>query len=145
MNAKRRNKREAAKGPGSGPLVWAAIIGITCLLLFLFQKILWLVVPCLLALILYYLLFPAVQFLIFRGASREGASGFVMFSFLVLMTVCSIAIAPWVATHAADWQVMVTRYLDGGLNLLNRSLRGLESSWSMLREARLAATTEPAP
>jgi predicted PurR-regulated permease PerM len=140
MSAKRRNKREAPAGPGSGPLVWAAIIGITCVLLFLFQKILWLVVPGLLALILYYLLFPAVQFLIFRGASREGASGFVMFGFLVLMTVCGIAIAPWVATHAADWQVMLTRYLDGGLNLLNRSLRGLESSWSMLREARLAAT-----
>ena len=38
----------------SGPLVWLAVIGVTCLVLFLFQKILWLVVPFLVALILYY-------------------------------------------------------------------------------------------
>lgn len=126
--------------PSSGPLVWAAIIGITCVLLFLFQKILWLVVPVLLGLILYYLLFPAVQWLIYRGASREGAAGFVMFSFLVLMTVCGIAMVPWVATHVADWQVSVGRYLEGGLGLLHRSLRRLERSWSMLREVRLAET-----
>ena len=143
MNAKRRNRearRESRQGEGSGPLVWAAIIGVTCLLLFLFQKILWLVVPGLLALIIYYLLFPAVQFLVLRGTSREGASGFVMFSFLALMTVCGVAISPWIATHAADWQVMVARYVDGGLHMLNRSLLGLERSWSMLREARLAET-----
>ncbi|WP_294262047.1 hypothetical protein [Propionivibrio sp.] len=42
----------------SGPLVWLAILFFTCLLLFLFQKILWLVVPFLLALIGYYLFFP---------------------------------------------------------------------------------------
>jgi hypothetical protein len=41
---------------GSGPVVWASIIAITCLLLFFFQKILWLVVPFLLALIIYYFL-----------------------------------------------------------------------------------------
>ena len=48
----------------SGPLAWCAIIGATCLLLFLFQKILWLVVPFLLGLIIYYLLFPLQQRLI---------------------------------------------------------------------------------
>ena len=41
---------------GSGPVVWAAIIAGTCLLLLVFQKVLWLVVPFLLALILYYFL-----------------------------------------------------------------------------------------
>ena len=33
----------------SGPLVWLAIVAATCVLLFMFQKILWLVVPFLLA------------------------------------------------------------------------------------------------
>ena len=41
-------------GKPIGPVVWAAIIGSTCVLLFLLQKILWLVVPLLLALVLYY-------------------------------------------------------------------------------------------
>jgi predicted PurR-regulated permease PerM len=124
----------------SGPLIWTAIIGVTCLLLFLFQKILWLVVPAMLGLILYYVLFPAVNWLVYRGTSREGAAGFVMLSFLVLLAVWILAIAPWIATHIADWQTVVTRYLDGGLHLLTRSLRRLERGWSMLREAHLAAT-----
>ena len=45
----------------SGPVVWASIIAVTCLLLLAFQKILFLVVPFLLALILYYILYPTVQ------------------------------------------------------------------------------------
>ena len=43
----------AAGQQSSGPVVWISIIAGTCLLLFFFQKILWLVVPFLLALILY--------------------------------------------------------------------------------------------
>ena len=46
---------------GSGPVVWAGIIATTCLLLFFFQKMLWLVVPFLLALILYYLMYPVLH------------------------------------------------------------------------------------
>ena len=38
--------------PATGPVVWSAIIGVTVVLLFLFQKVLWLVVPFLLALLL---------------------------------------------------------------------------------------------
>ena len=41
-----------------GPVVWAVNIAATCLVLFLFQKILWLVVPFILALIVYYALLP---------------------------------------------------------------------------------------
>ena len=124
----------------SGPLTWAAIIGATCLLLFFFQKILWLVVPALLGLILYYLLFPAVQWLVFRGMVRDGASALVMTVFLLVATAIVLVATPWITAHAADWQGVVTRYLDGGLQLLERSLRGLESSWSVLRDARLAET-----
>jgi predicted PurR-regulated permease PerM len=59
----------------SGPLVWAGIIGATCLLLAALQKLLWLTVPFLLALILYYLLQLAMQALIYRGMRRETAAG----------------------------------------------------------------------
>ena len=124
----------------SGPLVWSAIIAATCVLLFLFQQILWLVVPALLALIIYYMLVPAVQFLVYRGVSRDVAAGVVMTSFLLALAGIGVAAMPWVTAHAADWQATVTRYIDGGLELLNRSLRGLEASWSLLREARLAET-----
>ena len=50
---------------GSGPVVWTGIVAVTCLLLLVLQKILWLVVPFLLALILYYFLYPPVQQLLY--------------------------------------------------------------------------------
>ena len=54
-----------------GPVTWCGIIGSTCLLLFLFQKILWLVVPFLLALLLYYLLVPLSNKLVLAGWSTK--------------------------------------------------------------------------
>lgn len=124
----------------SGPVVWASIIASTCLLLFFFQKILWLVVPFLLALILYYFLYPAMQGLIYRGMSREAAAGNVTLGFLVLLSVIGIAVTPWVAGHASGWQESLVRYLQGGMQLLDRSLRGLEGHWPTLANARLADT-----
>lgn len=42
--------------PQPGAATLAAIIFVTCLLLFLFQKIIWIIMPALLALMLYYCL-----------------------------------------------------------------------------------------
>jgi len=40
----------------TGPIVWLGIIVTTCLLLVLFQTVLWLVMPVLLSVVTYYLL-----------------------------------------------------------------------------------------
>ena len=125
---------------GSGPLVWCAILGITCLLLVFMQKLLWLVVPALLALILYYLLFPLMNRLIFRGLTREGAASSVMLGFLLFMSVAGLLVAPWVTRRFADTNALVSRYMDGGLTLLDKSLRALESAWAPLANAHLADT-----
>ena len=125
---------------GSGPLVWCAILGVTCLLLVFLQKLLWLVVPALLALILYYLLFPLMNRLIFRGLSREGAASSVMLGFLLFMSVAGLLVAPWVTRRFADTNALVSRYMDGGLTLLDKSLRALESAWAPLANAHLADT-----
>jgi predicted PurR-regulated permease PerM len=125
---------------GSGPLVWCAILGVTCLLLVFLQKLLWLVVPALLALILYYLLFPVMNRLIFRGLSREGAAGWVMLGFLVFMSLAGLLVAPWVTRRFADTNALISRYMEGGLALLDKSLRALEGAWMPLANARLADT-----
>ncbi|MCK9389527.1 MAG: AI-2E family transporter [Sulfuritalea sp.] len=125
---------------GSGPIVWASIIATTCLLLFFFQKILWLVVPFLLALILYYLLYPSMQALIYRGMSREAAASVVTLGFLVLLSVVGVMLSPWVTSHIAGWQDAVIGYVQGGLQLLDRSLRTLEAHWGPLARAHLADT-----
>ena len=67
-------RREAYR---PGPFVWLSILVATCLLLFLFQKILWLVVPFLLALIGYYLFFPLQQRLVLCGLSRDNSAAVV--------------------------------------------------------------------
>lgn len=125
---------------GSGPLVWVLIIGVTCLLLLVFQRVLWLVVPFLLALILYYLLFPAVRALIYRGMSRDAASALVMTAFLVLLGFATISLTPKVAGQVARWQETVDRYVQGGTRLLDSSLRALEEGWPTLARAHVADT-----
>ena len=123
---------------GSGPVVWAVIIAATCLLLLVFQKLLWLVVPFLLALILYYFLYPAVRALIYRGMSRDAAASLVTLGFLALLTFVGIALTPRVAKQMAVWQDTVSRYLQGGLQLLDNSLRSMEATWPTLASAHLA-------
>jgi hypothetical protein len=111
---------------GSGPVVWVAIIATTCLLLLVFQKVLWLVVPFLLALILYYFLFPLVRRLVFRGMSRDAASSAVILAFLALLALAIISLTPKIAAQATQWQNTVDRYVQGGTMLLDSSLRSLE-------------------
>jgi predicted PurR-regulated permease PerM len=122
-----------------GPLVWVAIITATCLTLFIFQKVLWLVVPFLLALILYYLLAPPVRWLVLRGWSVDAATGLVMGSLMGSAVVGVVLGFPWLASHMIDWQASTTRYIQGGLQLVDRTLLMLEGYWSVLADAEIAA------
>ncbi len=123
----------------SGPIVWASIIAVTCLLLLAFEKILFLVIPFLLALILYYLLYPTMQRLVLAGMSRTAAASLVTLVFLVLVLVGGALMLPRVTVHLTDWQIAVERYLQGGISLLERWLVGLEDRFGMLQRAHLAA------
>ena len=123
----------------SGPIVWASIFAVTCLLLWAFQKILFLVVPFLVALLLYYILYPMVQRLVLAGMSRGTAASLVSLAFLVLVVVCGYLISPWITLQLSDWQVAAERYLQGGVSLLARLLAELEERYGMLQRAGLAA------
>ena len=123
---------------GSGPVVWSGIIAATCLLLFVFQKMLWLVVPFLLALILYYMLYPPVQRLVYRGMSRDAAASVVTLGFLAMVGIGFTLMLPWLASRLADGQAWIERYMQGGLKLLDRSLRMLEAKWALLANAQVA-------
>ena len=123
---------------GSGPIVWAVIIATTCLLLLVFQRLLWLVVPFLLALILYYFLYPPVKALIYRGMSRDAAASLVTLGFLALLFIAGVALTPWVTGQMANWHDTVSRYAQGGLQLLDSSLRNIEAHWPTLARAHLA-------
>lgn len=118
--------------------MWVAIIATTCLLLAATQKLLWLAVPFLLALIIYYLLEPIMQQLVFRGLRRETAAGVAISGFLGTLVLLALWVLPQVGSRLIDWQATLGHYLQGGYALLDRSLRALEASWGLLAKARLA-------
>ncbi|BBO20749.1 MAG: AI-2E family transporter [Rhodocyclaceae bacterium] len=122
----------------SGPVVWAGIIASTCLLLFLFQKILWLVVPFLLAMIIYYFLQPATHRLVLHGFSRKTAAAITGGGFILLLLVCAALLFPWVSAHAVGWQASLARYVEGGSLLLQKTLAGLEAQFDFLERASLS-------
>jgi predicted PurR-regulated permease PerM len=128
------------RATGSGPVVWLAIIGATCLLLFLLQKVLWLVVPILLALILYYVLFPVAQWLMYRGFDRTAAAATVMGVFASVLVALGFVFAPKMLEHMLDWQTSSMRYINGGVVFVDRTLRSLEKSWPYLANAHIADT-----
>jgi predicted PurR-regulated permease PerM len=122
----------------SGPIVWLCIIGSTCLLLYLFRQVLWLVIPFLLAIILYYLLMPLMQRLLLAGLSRNLASAIVAGGFIVVFALIGLFSAPWILSHVGSWQEMLSRYLDGGIQFLLNTALILEQKFYVLRKAHLA-------
>ncbi|SDY85445.1 Predicted PurR-regulated permease PerM [Collimonas sp. OK242] len=123
-----------------GPLVWAIIIGATLAILLALRGILWLVLPALLALLLYYTLYPLMQALTHRGLTRNKAAALVMFSFLMLAVVLIALMAPHAVSQAADWHTSADRYLQGGIHFLHKVLGMLEAGFSPFARAHLSDT-----
>lgn len=130
--------RRAPRGYDAGPLAWAGVIATTCLLLFLFQKILWLVVPFLFALITFYLLYPLKQRLVLAGVSHDAAAIVVTAGVCALLAVLLTYLAPGIAPRVSGWQSEAGRYLDGGLRLLAQTLAWAEANIAFAARARLS-------
>ncbi|MFO1311573.1 MAG: AI-2E family transporter [Burkholderiales bacterium] len=116
-----------------GPLVWLITMVITTLLLVASTKALWLVVPLLIAIILYYMLYPVVRRLTLSGISREAAAGIVAGGVTALAVLVMIPLLPWLAAQSVAGQETFYRYLEGGRVLIDRLLAGLESQFAFLR------------
>ncbi len=123
----------------SGPLVWCAILATTCILLFLFQKILWLIVPLLFGLIIYYLLFPAQQRLVLGGMSRDTSAAVVSGAAFTVATLVSFVTFPWIGSHLASWQASGSRYIEGGLRFVVDNLVWLEKNFAFAAKAKLSS------
>src|SRR6185369_11009137 len=98
----------ASRYLSSGPLVWVATMVCTTLLVALKQA-LWLVVPFLVAIILYYALFPAVRRMTLAGVERETAAAFVSAAALVVVVAAMVPTLPWLAAQAVSGQEALFR------------------------------------
>ena len=129
--------KTANSGPNrylsSGPLVWVATIFCTTLLLVLLKQALWFVVPFLLAITLYYALFPAVRRLTLAGVERETSAAIVSGLFVVTAILAMVPILPWLAAQAVSGEEAAARYLVGGHGLLDRTLTTLEAQFAFLK------------
>ena len=135
--------KTANSGPSrylsSGPLVWVATILCTTLLLVLLKQALWFVAPFLLAIILYYALFPAVRRLTLAGVHRETAAAIVSGAFVVVTILAMVPTLPWLAALAVSGEETASRYLAGGQGLLDRTLMMLEAQFGFLKRMEFHA------
>jgi len=118
-----------------GPVTWVGILMATCMLLFIFKKMLWLVVPFLLALILFYLLSPIVKKMVLSGFSNQLAAVTLSGALLVGIGLAVLLFYPLTIANADMWQASIIRYLSGGAVLLDQILQGLQQRFTFLQNA----------
>lgn len=123
-----------------GPITWCGIIATTCLLLFLFQKVLWLVVPFLLALMLYYLLEPLSKRMVLGGFSHAVAAATLSGAFLMMFAGILLQLYPLVLANVDSLQTSLTHYLSGGYTLIDDLLSNMEQKLSFAKKAHMASS-----
>jgi predicted PurR-regulated permease PerM len=121
-----------------GAVTMFVTILVTCLVLFLFQKIIWLVVPGLLSLMIYYCLRPLVNRLVLRGVGHEMAVTATVAVVLVLTVGIVFVSVPPLLSRAAQLQDTVDRYLGAGQGLLRKTIQALEEVAPVLKKASLS-------
>ncbi|MGP8198234.1 MAG: AI-2E family transporter [Limisphaerales bacterium] len=121
--------------PAAATLV--VVILSTILLLLLFQKMIWLVLPLLLALLLYYSLRPVVDALVVHGWRRETAAMAVCLFQAII--AAGIVVLLFLFLTKAGSQGGFTRYLAGGQNLLRRTVGALEEGVPVFKRINLSA------
>ncbi|HEV3271161.1 MAG TPA: AI-2E family transporter [Candidatus Methylacidiphilales bacterium] len=110
----------------SGPIVWLGIIVTTCLLLVLFQTMLWLVLPLLLGVVTYYMLSPLVNIAIARGMTRARAVFIVTALLSVFLAAIALIVAPKISRASSNWKNMVVGYAESGVKLIANAQTTLE-------------------
>ncbi|HTQ50526.1 MAG TPA: AI-2E family transporter [Candidatus Acidoferrales bacterium] len=128
--------------PQPGAITLLVVILITCTLLFLFQKVIWLVVPFLLALMLFYCLRPAVEALVVRGMRHETAAKTVWILLQSIMATIVLAVGLLFVAKAGTWQTDFNRYVAGGENLLKGTAGMLENNIPVFKSMDLSGQVD---
>jgi predicted PurR-regulated permease PerM len=125
----------------AGPVVWSGIIAATCVMLFLLQQMLFLAIPFLLGIVLYYILLPPMQRLIRMGVSHNAAALTVGALFLLVLVLAVFTAVFWNSSPAdSSWQDMMGTYLSGGLEFVRHTMVSLEQQFPLLKQVKLAKT-----
>lgn len=124
----------------AGPVVWCGIIGATCALLFLLQQMLFLAIPFLFGIVLYYILQPPMQRLIRMGVGVNAAIMTVGGVFLLVLLAAVFIAVLWDSGPSDPWQDMLGKYITGGLEFVRQTMLSLEREFPILKQVKLART-----
>jgi predicted PurR-regulated permease PerM len=113
----------------SGPIVWLGIIVTTCLLLLLFQTVLWLVLPVMIAIVAYYLLSPLVALGVARGMTRARAVLAVTILLSVALALTGLIVEPKVASIVQNLPDTLKEYEQTADQLVNNARRTVYDFW----------------
>jgi predicted PurR-regulated permease PerM len=105
----------------SGPIVWFGIIVTTCLLLVLFQTVLWLVLPVMMAIIAYYLLSGPVDACIRHGMTRARAVLVVTVLMSVALLILGSLLAPKVSALVNEAPQKIQDYVKTASDLVEKA------------------------
>ncbi|MET3130406.1 putative PurR-regulated permease PerM [Oxalobacteraceae bacterium GrIS 1.11] len=122
----------------SGPVVWSAIIGATCVLLFLLERMLWLAVPFLLGIILYYIMLAPMQRLLRAGVGQGTAALAVGVGFVGVVILLGAGAGALLTPPSDSWQDMLGHYLTGGIAFVRASVLALEHKFPLLHQIHLS-------
>lgn len=124
-----------------GPVVWTAIVGVTCLLLVLLEHMLWLVLPFIFGTVMYYTLLGPVRRLLRLGFSRSVSSVLVCAVFFGAAALVVVAALSWSAgpDEAGSWHDTLSLYANGGVAFVRSTMALLEAKFPILAEMHLTS------
>jgi predicted PurR-regulated permease PerM len=125
----------------AGPVVWTAIVGVTCLLLVLLEHMLWLVLPFIFGTVIYYMLLGPMQRLLRAGFTRNVSSVLVSVAFFGIAALLGVLLLSWSSMpgDGGSWHEVGERYLDGGVAFVRSTMALLEAKFPILAEMHLTA------
>ncbi|MGJ7917401.1 AI-2E family transporter [Massilia sp. LXY-6] len=126
----------------AGPVVWTAIVGVTCLLLVLLEHMLWLVLPFIFGTVMYYTLLGPMRRLLRLGFSRSASSMLVCAVFFGLAALAVVAALSWSvgpADDSASWHDTLALYANGGVAFVRNTMALLEVKFPLLAEMHLSS------
>ena len=129
----------------AGPIVWTGIIAVTCVLLLVVNKLLWLALPFIFGTVLHYILLGPMQRMVRAGYGRNAAAMLVCLLFFSLASLALTAILGWSHGPEEDsWEKTIGLYLDGGVAFVHNTMTLLEARFPVLAEMRLTSTVNKA-
>lgn len=120
------------------PVIWVIILAGTLVTLYVCHLIWWIAIPLVLAVVLYYVCVPFVDFLKRRGLTQGQALALFLAGTLLVTGITALGWMPLAAARLIEWQNDLPAYLNRFQRLLEQTLEHLHRQFPSLVRADAA-------